>query len=426
MLLSAITRQLHVFTVLRHSGFRLFWSVLQLQIIGIVMMNFTIGWLAFDLTGSPLDLGYVTLALAVPSVTLTVVGGVFADRLDQRHIITTIQVIVAVVISVLAFLTLTDRIELWHLIAAAFVSGTAQAFDQPSQQALFPRLLPDRRQLINAVPLMSFAWEFNRIITPAIAGFAIRAGGAETSFFVSVSAFGVMAAGMQLLRPRRVARARSSNAFHSLVEGIGYIRHHPLFRVLVGLAYFNSLFGMGYIMLLPIFAADILNVDVLGLGFLASAGGVGAIVAILSAPRVLRRYAGGEVAALGTVLFGSALIAFAFSSWYLLSLLLLVVVGLSSTIVFLVVELNLQVLVPDELRGRVMGLMAIIWALPALGASIVASVANFTSPSQALSGAAVLMLVNIVALGIFSPALRSLGVVGASDFQAITPGQAAP
>ncbi len=426
MLRSIITRQLHVFTVLRYPGFRLFWSGLQLQIVGIMMMNFTIGWLAFHLTGSPLDLGFVTLAIAVPSVTLTMVGGVFADRLDPRHIITVIEVLIAAVVGVLAFLTLTDRIELWHLVAAAFVSGTVQAFDQPSQQALFPRLLPDQRQLINAVPLMSIAWDFNRIVTPSIAGFVIYAAGAETSFFVSVVAFATMAVVVQLLRPRRVQRVRSGNAFHNLAEGIGYIRRHPLFRVLFGLAYFNSLFGMSYIMLLPIFAEDMLYVDALGLGFLASAGGVGSIAAILSAPKVLRRYAGGKVAVIGTVVFGGTLLAFAFSSWYLLSFFLLVIAGFSATIGFLVVELNLQVMVPDELRGRVIGLMTIIWALPALGAALVASVANFTSPSLALGGAAVLMLLNIVALGIFNPALRGLGVVGASESPAIIPGRATP
>ena len=411
MRLSAITRQFHALSVLQYKGFRLFWSGLMLQIAGHTMMQVTVGWLAFNLTGSALDLGYVTLALAVPSVSLTAVGGVFADRWDPRRIIAIIQAVAAVMVTTLAVLSITDRMELWHLIVGAFVTGSVIAFDQPSQQALFPRLLPDRRQLANAVPLIGVAWDFNRIISPAIAGFLIHAGGAGTSFLVSVAGFSAMVVMVQLVRPRKAERIHAGNVFQNLREGVSYIRRHQTFRILVSLAYLNSFLGMSYIPLLPIFAVDVLHVDARGLGFLASAGGVGAIAGGLFAPRMLGRFRAGRLLTVGTLLFGAALTGFAFSTSFPLSMALIAVEAAASTLVFVVIEIVLQMLVPDQLRGRVMGIMTIVWSMPALGAAVIAPIANFTSPSIALGGAAVLMTLNVLAIRIFSPALRNLGAL---------------
>jgi MFS family permease len=415
MLKAFVGHHLQVFTVLRHRSFRLYWTGNQFHIMGYVLTYFTIGWLAFDLTGSPLDLSFVTLSLAVPSVTLSLVGGAVADRLNPRHVLTVIQSIDAMVVGVLAFLTFTERVELWHLVVGASLMGILFAFDQPNQQALYPRLLPDRRQLSNAVPLLMWAWELNSIAWPAAAGFIIHASGAGTSFLMGAAGYAIMALVLQMLRPRPVPKGNQGNISGNMLEGLRYIWNRPLFRVLIGTCYVNFFLGMSYIFLLPIFAKDVLHVDPRGLGILAAAPAIGASVAIFIVPGLLRRYQSRSLFTVGTIAFGGCLVAFAASPWFIVSLILLAMVGFSGVTYTALTGVTLQALVPDELRGRVMGLYAIIWSLPPLGAAFVAAVANVTGVTWALGGASVLLIVNVLAVNVFSEAFRGLGVVVASD-----------
>jgi MFS family permease len=418
VLKAVIGQQFQVFTVLRYRSFRLYWTGIQFHIMGYALTYFTIGWLAFEFTGSPLDLSFVTLGLAVPSIILNVLGGAVADRLNPKHVLTVVQSIAATVVGVLSFLTFTERVELWHLVVGAFLMGTFLAFDQPNRQALYPRLLPDRRQLTNAVPLLSMAWDLNRIAWPAAAGFIIHAAGAGTSFFMGAAGFGIMAIVVQMLRPRPVPRGNPGNIVGNMAEGLRYIWSRPLFRVLIGTCYVNNFLGMSYIFLLPIFAKDVLEVDARGLGILASAPAVGGVVAVLIVPGLLRRYSGRILFTLGTITFGGCLVAFAASPWFPVSLILLAMVGFSGLMYNVTTGVTLQAHVPDELRGRVMGLYGINWSLPPLGAAIVAAVANFTEVQWAFGGAAVLLIVNILAVNAFSVAFCGLGVADASGAKA--------
>ena len=151
------------FAALRHRDFRLFWSGLVAQVTGQQITFVTLGWLAFHLTGSPLALGVINLLTAAPRIVIGLVGGVLADRIDARNLIAAAQASSATVLLALGALTVTDRIELWHLAVGALLLGFVQSFDEPSRASLFPRLLPDRSLLQSAVPLISVAWSSTRI-----------------------------------------------------------------------------------------------------------------------------------------------------------------------------------------------------------------------------------------------------------------------
>ena len=420
MVRAMVARQLQVFTALRNRGFRLYWTGFQFHIMGYALTFFTIGWLAFHLTGSPLDLSFVTLALAVPSIGLNVVGGAVADRLNPKHVLTVVQSIASSVVAALAFLTLTEQVELWHLVVGSILLGIFLAFDHPSRTALYPRLLSDRQELAKAVPLISMAWDLNRIIWPAAAGFIIHALGAEASFFLGAVGFVVMASVVQLLRPRHVPRSNTNNMIGSMAEGFRYIWSHPLFRVLVSTGYVNNFLGMSYVFLLPIFAKDVLQVDARGLGILASAAPIGGIMAVLIMPNILRRYRGRDIVTLGTLAFAGSLVAFSASPWFFLSLFLMVIIGFTTLTFTVAIVVTLQTLVPDELRGRVMGLYGNIHSLPPLGAAIVAAVASFTGVQWAFGGAVLFLIANILIVNVFNVAFRNLGIVGASSPQAAT------
>src|SRR5574338_652336 len=160
----------------------------------------TLGWLAFEITGSQAQLGLIHLCGFVPQFTLMLLGGVLADRIDARKLIGSAQSTAAVAMIMVGVATLLGLAQLWHLALGAFLWGLSAAIDEPARAAFFPRLLP-RTLLGSAVPLISMAFGSSRIIAPSIAGFLIAAAGAPATFLVSAAAVSTMIAVLFLIRP---------------------------------------------------------------------------------------------------------------------------------------------------------------------------------------------------------------------------------
>ena len=253
-MLDAVVARLQIFAALRLREFRYYWMGLTVQIVGQQMFMLTLGWLAFDISGSAFALGIVNGVGAVPRVTLVLFGGVLADRMDQRKLIVGAQLVSGVTMVGLAMLTLMGVVEVWHLAAASFVVGVAQAVDEPSRTAFFPRLLPDRSHIASAVPLMSLAWSSTRIVAPALAGFVIAAAGADTSFFLSAIGAGVMVIALQVVRPYGAPGRARGNMVRNLIDGIRYVREDEVFFKIISAAFVHSTFAMGYVFMLPVFA----------------------------------------------------------------------------------------------------------------------------------------------------------------------------
>src|SRR5688572_11083509 len=176
---------------LRDRGFRLYWLALVAQVVGQHMFAFTLGWLAFEVTGSQAQLGFIHLCGFVPQFALTLVGGVLADRIDVRRLIGAAQVNAAIAMIMVGLAALLGVAQLWHLALGAFLWGLSAAIDEPARASFFPRLLP-RTLLRSAVPLVSMAFASSRIIAPSIAGFVIAAAGAPTTFLACAAAVSTM------------------------------------------------------------------------------------------------------------------------------------------------------------------------------------------------------------------------------------------
>jgi len=157
------------------------------------MLTFGQLWLVHELTESPLFLGFVGVATAVPAIALNLFGGVFADRLDKRRLIMVTQALSALIIFLLATLTVLELVEVWHVLAIAFVTGAVNAFDQPARQALYPHLI-DRKVMMSAVAMNSSIWQGTRIAAPAAAGIIIAVTGTAMTFFLAGLGFIIMAA----------------------------------------------------------------------------------------------------------------------------------------------------------------------------------------------------------------------------------------
>ena len=394
----------------RYRDFRLFWSGLLMSVLGFQLLQVTHTWLVYDLTESARYLALLGLVTAVPTIVLNLFGGVVADRFDQRRLLIVTQGTSALLIASLATLAAMEAVTVAHLLVVAFVSGAVLAFDTPSRQSLYPHLI-HRDDLMNAVALNTSIWQGTRIIGPAIGGVVIaRAGGAAAAYYLAALGFLIMVGMLSAIRVPPIERGPAMNVLKSMGEGIGFIRGNGVFAFLIGLTFFNSFFGMSFIFLLPIFAEDILGVGSEGFGYLHAASGIGALGMTFVAAALGKTRWKGPLLIGGATTFGLLLIAFALSRSYPLSLVILFLMGSSSTLYMVLVMTTLQARVPDRLRGRVMGIYGMTWSLLPLGAVQSGFVADLVSApfAVAVGGAAVAAFA--LGLGASSRRVRGIGL----------------
>ena len=405
--------RLQVFTALKHPGFRRFWLGMVASVMGFQMMTVAQGWLVFDLTGSALFLGYVGLAAGLPAIVLNLIGGVIADKVDKRRLLMATQSISSLVMLLLATLALLELVEVWHIIVTAFLIGSVQAFDNPTRQAIFPQLI-DREDMMNAVALNSMVWQGTRVVGPALGGVIIGTKlGVAPGFYAPFLGFLFMAIMVSTLRLPPSKRTESASFARDMIQGINFVRSNRIFTYLIGMTFFNSMFGMSYIFLFPVFARDIFEAGTAGLGLMSAATGVGALLGTLATASLGNFRQKGWLLLGGAVMFGVFLILFAATGEFLVSfplaLGLIFLAGASTSIYMITVMSTLQTLVPNELRGRVMGIYGMTWSLMPLGAMQAGVIAEFTSApfAVAVGGAAVILFA--VGMSMSSRLVRNLG-----------------
>ncbi len=356
-----------LFSAMRSAPYRRFWLGNFCAVSGQQMMWVAQGWLVYDLTGSPPHPGYAGLVTALPALILSLLGGVIADRLDQRKVITVTQIVTAAAVLALAFLTLFDIVRVWQILVVAFILGATQAFNNPARQSMFPQLI-EKKDLTSAVSLNSMVWQGTRIIAPAIAGVLVSVSGMPLTLFVCAATFlpmGIVVLGMKVEQP---VRTQTTSMFTDLSEGVRFIAGNFLFAFLVGMSFFGSFFGNSALQLMPVFARDILNLGPSGLGVLMSISGVGTFLGILIAGYLGSYERKGVLLIGGATIYGLFLILFANATVYAVSLAFLFFMGIALQIYMITLQTTLQLRVPDELRGRVMGIYGMTHNIGPLGA----------------------------------------------------------
>lgn len=371
--------------------FRLYWLALVAQVVGQQMFAFTLGWLTFEITGSQAQLGLIHLCGFVPQFTLTLLGGVLADRIDARRLIGAAQVNAAIAMILVGVVTLLGVAQLWHLALGAFLWGLGAAIDEPARASFFPRLL-SRPLLRSAVPLVSMAFGSSRVIAPSIAGFLIAAAGAPTTFLVCAATVSTMIAVLFLVRPTHRAARSHGSLVSNFTESLRYIRANEAFARAIGVALLNATLAMGFIHMLPVFAKDVLHVDSRGLGVLASAAGIGSLVGFASYTWLLSHLSPRGVIVGALTVYNVALIGLAFSNWYWFSFGAILVAGLCHGYFLTCVQVMLQTLVEDHYRGRVMSVFALVWSLMYFSGFLLNSAGALVGPRFALAGGAALVL----------------------------------
>jgi MFS family permease len=392
---------------LKVRDFRLYWLALVTQVIGQHMFAFTLGWLAFEITGSQAQLGFIHLCGFVPQFALTLLGGVLADRIDARKLIGVAQVNGAIAMIMVGVVTLLGVAQLWHLALGAFLWGLTAAIDEPARASFFPSLLP-RPLLRSAVPLISMAFGTSRVIAPSIAGFLIAGTGAPTTFLLSAAAVSTMVAVLFLVRPARRDAPSHGSLLNNFTESLRYIRGNEVFSKIIAVALLNATLAMGYLHMLPVFAKDVLQVDSRGLGFLGTAAGAGALTGLLSYAWMQLRVSPRSLMVGALTVYNVALLGLAFSDWYWLSFCMIFLAGLCHGYFLTCAQVIIQTLVEDNYRGRVMSVFALVWSLVFFGGFLLNSAGALVGPRMALAGGAAIVLAYVWLSLVRATALRNL------------------
>jgi MFS family permease len=405
---SGSQRLLQALSALRHRNYRLYWCGQLSSVLAQNMEGVAQSWLVLELTNSPLLLGLTGLTYAAPTIALTLLGGVIADRADRRRIMILSQCASALTFVVLATLIVFEWVALWHVLAAAFLSGCVRAFDRPSRMALLPQMVP-KEDIANAVAIGGTIWQLNRLVGPAVAGMLIYLIGIGPTyyfcFFASLSAV-LLWLGIRLA-PSTTAPS-SGGVLHHMKEGVNFIRTNEIYYTFIGMTFFNSVFGMSYLILMPVFARSVLNVGSQGFGFLQSAGGAGALIGVLAVAWFSHSRGQSRLAIFGAIAFGIFLISFALSNSYQLSLILAVALGVASQFYMTIISAILQVNLPNELRGRVMGIYGLTWELMPVGGMIAGAIADFAGAPMAVGFGGFMVAGMAIAVAIFLPSIRRL------------------
>lgn len=395
-------------SALRHRNYRLYWLGQLTSVLAQNMEGIAQSWLVLELTESPLLLGLTGLTFAIPTIALTLLGGVIADRADRKRVMIVSQVASAANFFALATLILAGWIQLWHVMVAAFLSGCVRAFDRPSRMALLPQMVP-KEDIPNAVAVGGTIWQLNRLVGPAVAGMLIYLIGiGPTYYFCCFASLGAIFLWIGIHFDHRPTAASSGGMLQHMMGGLTFIRQNEIYYTFIGMTFFNSVFGMSYLILMPVFARNVLSVGSQGFGFLQSAGGAGALFGVLCAAYLAHSGVKGRQTIAGAVIFGVLLILFALSTSYPLSLLLACALGIASQFYTTTINAILQVNLPDQLRGRVMGIYGLAWELMPVGGMIFGAIAEFAGApvAVAIGGA----FVASMALGVaaFFPNVRRL------------------
>jgi MFS family permease len=426
-------RRPSTFRALSHRNFRLWFMGQGVSLVGTWMQTMAQQVLVYRLTGSAAALGIVSAIGLIPVIPLGLWGGSLADRAPKRTVILIAQTAMMIQAFILAFLTATGTVQVWHVYVMALLLAAAQAIDLPARQAFVVDMVDGKEDLTNAIALNSTIFQAARMLGPALAGAVVATLGEGPAFFLNGLTFLAVIGSLLLMRnlpPRRTA-AKSAPVTRHMAEGVRYVLNNRLILVLTSLVAVSAFLSMPYSTLMPAIADRVLKTtsqpvvaalcenpgapfrcqapEALPLGMLLTAIGVGAVTGALlvaSLPNDARR---GPLLTAGNLLFPAGLLLFSLSRSFLVSLLLLVLIGIAFVAQNALANTLIQLNIPDELRGRVMSLYTLTFQVSMRAGGLQAGlVADSLGPAMSVGIGAVVSLAYGLFVAIRYPALRRM------------------
>ncbi|KQW75029.1 MFS transporter [Devosia sp. Root413D1] len=392
--------------VIHIPSFRHFLSSRALSSVAFQGSAVAIGWLIYDRTRNPFDLGLVGLFQFLPMLVLTFLAGHVADQFDRRQIGLVCQVIEAITMGFIALGIWQGWLPTWGVFAAVTVLGAAQAFERPSMAALLPGIVPTA-QLQSAVATSTSVMQTALIIGPALGGI-LYGFGDVVPFLASGVLFLVASYNVLKIDKPTTLPARAPMTFESVFAGVVFIKSKPVMLGSISLDLFAVLLG-GATAMLPVYARDILHAGPWALGFLRMAPAIGAVVMSLLLARFPLQHRVGIKMLWAVAIFGVATIVFAYSTNIVLSVVMLIILGASDTVSVVVRSSLVQLLTPDHMRGRVNAVNSLfIGTSNQLGEFRAGVFAGFMGPVAAVAFGGIGTLAVVLLWSRLFPALRKV------------------
>jgi MFS transporter, DHA1 family, staphyloferrin A biosynthesis exporter len=405
-------RNLNTFVSFKTPAYRWFFLGMIGQWSSFSMDMVARTYLIYEITGSAAMLGFMSLASAMPMLVLSLFGGAIADRLPKKILIQISQVVMSVIflgnavaVSV-GYLTPAHPESWWILMLGGVIMGTIMALAMPSRQAIIPELI-DREQIMNAISLNTLGMSFFQLVGPGIAGYIIAGFGYATIFYIMAIANAAAIIFTTFLPRKTPSNVIKSSILTDIIEGFSYIVKHKVIRLILLFFVISVLLSMPFQMLMPIFAKDILKVGVAGQGTLMSFSGLGALLTSLTLASIPTKKRGITFLS-SNILLGAALVVFAFSVSWPLSLLMMAIVGIGRIGNNTAGTALLQSISDPKYLGRVMSIMMLNFGLSSLGTFFAGLIAESISAQWAIGGFAILLVgISLFAI-LFLPRLRTL------------------
>jgi MFS family permease len=411
---SALARRL---PALASRDYVLFLAGQFISVIGTWMQNTAQSYLAYRISGRPLDLGLIGFAATLPTLLLALPAGVLVERWDKRRTVIVFQSIMSIQAFGLAALTLTGQIQIWHIGLLALIFGIASAVEITARQAMLIELA-GREALPSAISLQSAAFNVGRVIGPLVASWLLISTGTEASVFMANGiSFLFVIAGLLIAQtrykvPREAAAPKSLGA--EFGEGLSYIRRNTLVASIILMSALVGFFGFPLIQQIPAFARDVLatvrdteTVVASRTSLLYAAQGAGALTAALLAAYMNASRNKGIMVTLGQIAFVIPLIALGYVQTLNVSLILLFLMGWGMVTQLVSMNTLIQVSVPNGLRGRIFSVY--LWALQGVapfGSLLIGWIAQSWGVSAAALTGGLVSLISIGSLHLISPSVR--------------------
>lgn len=399
----------NTFSALSHKNFKLWFYGQLISLIGTWMQITAQSFLVFELTHSSSYLGYVGFASGIPSWFFMFYGGVVVDRVSRRTVLIWTQVALMILSIILAYLTFAGKIEPWHILLLSFLTGIAIAFDAPARQTFINELV-HREHLTNAIALNATMFNSASAIGPAFSGVMYALVGPAWCFTINAVSFIAVIIGLFMIKLEVKPKAKkATSVFSDLKEGLVYIKSHKLIRTFILFSAAVSLLGVSFTTLIPAWAVKILGGDSTTNGLLQSARGVGALVSALIVASLGSFNFRGKLYTLGTISLPIFIIFFAFFHFNLGALITIFIVGASTVLVYNLTNAFLQLLVNDDLRGRVLAFYTFtFFGLMPLGSLLIGNTAEWLGETFAIILFATILLICSTIIFLTMPKIRTL------------------
>ncbi len=422
------------FRAFSHRNYSLWFVGQGVSLIGTWMQTMAQQVLVYRLTGSAASLGIISFIGLIPLIPLSLWGGSIVDRFPKRTIILVTQAVMLVQAFLLAALTWSGKVQIWHVYVLAFILGAATAVDLPARQAFTVDMVEGKDDLTSAIGLNSAMFNGARAIGPALAGLLVATTGEGNAFFINGLSFVAVVISLLLMRslpPPKSLPEQGTPSTQHIAEGVKFILQRKSITVLISLIGVSAFLSMPYNTLLPVFASVVLKQsaqpvvtalcgsslvlsgcrapEALPLGLLYSMIGVGAVIGALVVASLPANAKRGILLTIGNLAFPAFLVLFALSSHFSLSLVLTLFIGFSFVWQNALANTLLQFVTPDELRGRVMSIYSMTFqAMFRLGGLQAGFVADWLSAPISVGIGAAASLIYGVFVAIRYPRVRNL------------------